>query len=173
MNTVEEKAKRYKILNRLAIKGETAIFGSDYLYDFPFYTFTQKRASDYVVYNRSIEGLTVKRAKDVAEDCLKRLEPKNVLVSFGENELMNEEFYGDYGELISVIRKTFKTARICILQTRGSDKYCANRLNAIAKQFGADFISINEKEETESSLFGKMSSFFRRGKISFVDAFSV
>ena len=173
METIEEKAKKFKILNELAVKGETAVFGSDYLCDFPFYTLMQKRVSDYAVYNRSIEGLTVKEAKNVVEDCLKYLTPENILVSFGENEVLNEEFYADYKELILKIRKLYKNAKLCILQTRGSDKECEDRLKKLADEAHATFIPVTKSTESDKALFGEMSSFFRHGKISFLDAFAV
>lgn len=173
METLEEKAKKFKILNELAVKGETAVFGSDYLCDFPFYTFMQKRVSDYAVYNRSIEGLTVKEAKNVVEDCLKYLSPENILISFGENEDLNDEFYDNYKELILKIRRLYKNAKLCILQTRGSDKACEERLKNLANELRVTFIPMTKNTESDKAVFGEMSSFFRHGKISFLDAFAV
>lgn len=173
METLEEKAKKFKILNELAVKGETAVFGSDYLYDFPFYTLMQKRVSDYAVYNRSIEGLTVKEAKNVVEDCLKYLSPESILVSFGENEVLNDEFYNDYKELILKIRRLYKNAKLCILQTRGSGKDCEERLKKLADELRVTFIPVTKNTESDKAVFGEMSSFFRHGKISFLDAFAV
>ncbi len=108
METIEERAKKYKVLNKLAVKGEAVVFGSDYLSDFPFYTLMQKRVSDYAVYNRSLENLTVKQAKSVVDDCLKYLAPSNILISFGENETANEEFLQDYDELFAMTTQAQK-----------------------------------------------------------------
>ena len=60
--TVFETAKAFRALNEMAMKDQVAIFGSDYLCDFPFYDLMQGRVTDYVIYNRSIKGLTVKDA---------------------------------------------------------------------------------------------------------------
>lgn len=173
METIEEKAKKFKILNDLAVKGENVAFGSNYLCDFPFYTLMQKRVTDYAVYNRSIEGLTVKDAINVVEDCLKNLNPESILISFGENEVLNDEFYSDYRALIAKIQRFHKNSKLCILQPRGSDITCEKRLKKIASEMKVKFIPVTDETETDRAVFGEMSSFFRRGKISFLDAFAV
>ena len=173
METIEEKAKKFKILNELAVKGENVAFGSNYLCDFPFYTLMQKRVTDYAVYNRSIEGLTVKEAINVVEDCLKNLNPENIIVSFGENEVLNDEFYSDYRALIAKIQRFHKNSKLCILQPHGSDRTCEANLKKLADEMKVKFIPITSKTETDRAVFGEISSFFRHGRISFLDAFAV
>ncbi len=172
METIEERAQKYKVLNKLAVKGEAVVFGSDYLSDFPFYTLMQKRVSDYAVYNRSLESLTVKQAKSVVDDCLKYLAPSNILISFGENETANEEFLQDYDELIAKICKDYASAKVAVLQTVGSDDDFAAKVKEIAEKNGAMFIAVNPNAKDDMEVFAEMSSFFRRGKISFWDAFA-
>ena len=111
---VFETAKAFRALNEMAMKDQVAIFGSDYLCDFPFYDLMQGRVTDYVIYNRSIKGLTVKDAAAVAEDALKHLAPRIVLVSFGENEVMDDKFFENYSLLMKKLASLFSRSKICL-----------------------------------------------------------
>ncbi len=173
MEKFEEKAKKFKILNDMAIKGENVVFGSDYLYDFPFYTLMQKRVTDYAVYNRSIEGLKVKQAKSLVEKCLKNLDPSNILVSFGDGETIDDAFYSDYQALIIEIKRLYPTAQICILEPCNLTEENDNRLKTLAEKTNVKFIPVAKENNTERTIFGEISSFFRHGKISFADAFAI
>ncbi len=168
-----EKAKKFKILNEMAVKNETAIFGSDFLCDFPFYDLMQGMVSDYVVYNRSIEGLKVADAIGVVEDCLKYLQPKNILVSFGENEENDEKFYKDFNDLIVKIKTLYRKSRVCILQTPNKPAAYHDRIKEIAAKNKAEFMCFDKCDDNEKKEFFRLSSFFRNGNISFSDVFAV
>ncbi len=169
----EEKAKKYKNLNETAIKHEVAVFGSDYLYSFPFYDYMQGKVTDYVVYNRSMEGLTVSEAIEVFPDCVKNLLPDTVLVSFGENEPADDKFFSDYDKLIKKIFSVCPSSRICVLATVGKDEEFDEKVKRIAKANRVNYICSAKEAVSEEGLFKRMSSFFRGGKISFADAFGI
>lgn len=169
--SVFEKAKSFKVLNEMAIKEQVAIFGSDYLCSFPFYDLMQGRVTDYVVYNRSIKGLTVKDAAEVAEDALKHLSPRIILVSFGENEIMDDKFFENYCALMKKLATIFRNSKICLLQKMHEDETVVKKLKKVAEDGRAEFISTDEFGD-EKTVFGRLSGFFRDGKMSFADAFS-
>lgn len=168
---VFETAKAFRALNEMAMKDQVAIFGSDYLCDFPFYDLMQGRVTDYVIYNRSIKGLTVKDAAAVAEDALKHLAPRIVLVSFGENEVMDDKFFENYSLLMKKLASLFLRSKICLLQKMHEDKEVVEKLKKVAESGHAEFIATDEFVD-EKTVFGRLSGFFRGGKMSFADAFS-
>lgn len=170
-NNFSETAKRFKILNEMAVKEEIAVFGSDYLSDFPFYDLMQGRVTDYVVYNRSMKGLTVCQATEIVDDALKHLNPRIILVSFGENEPMDDKFFEDYARLLKHMALSYKNSKICLLQKLPEDKAIAERLERTAKIAGAAYLYVDSTTNGTGAVFGRLSSFFRGGKISFADAF--
>lgn len=170
---IVEKAKKFKILNEIAVKNETVVFGSDFLYNFPFYDLMQGRISDYVVYNRSIEGLKVADAVNVVEDCIKHLQPKNVLISFGENEVTDEAFFKNLNELVIKIKSLYRSARLCILETPDKDDEYNKKVEEIAAQNNVIFLKFDRSDNTAKKEFLRLSSFFRNGNISLCDIFAV
>lgn len=172
-SVIIEKAKKFKILNEIAVKNETAVFGSDFLFNFPFYDLMQGRVSDYVVYNRSMEGLKVADAVKVVEDCLKHLQPKNILISFGENEVSDDEFFKNLNELVIKIKSLYKSARLCILETLGKDAYYHEKVSEIASRNQVMFLKFDSTDNTPKKEFRRLSSFFRNGNISLCDIFAV
>lgn len=170
---LSEKAKGFVTLNEMAIKGEVAVFGSDYLYDFPFYDFMQGTVTDYVVYNRSLEGLTVSEAKNLYEYCLKSLDPKTILLSFGDTETIDEKFYQDYSELIKKVTSSYPHAKVYVMQTPNKDEQTNERIKRLVAGTTAQYVSLDPEETSLPEVFRRLSNFFRGGKISFCDAFSI
>ncbi len=172
VNNFSENAKKFKAINEMAVKNEIAVFGSDYLFNFPFYDYTQGRVSDYAIYNRSMENLNVANAAEIAGDCLKHLCPKAVLFSFGENEVIDNAFVKNYEKLLLTVRKMYKNTKFFVLQTV-PDKKADDKIRAVADKFGAEFVSLYQEAENTNQLFLRLSGLFRNGKISFADAFSI
>lgn len=63
---VRTQANAMKAINDFTMKGEIVIFGSTYMSRFPLYELMNKCMLENAVYNRSIEGLTVKAALEIA-----------------------------------------------------------------------------------------------------------
>jgi len=167
MNTKIGKAKRFKILNEMSLKGQKVVFGSSFMSNFPFYELIQKKTTEFVIYNRSIDDLTIKEAIDSCEDCLKDLQPNNIIISFGENDEINDKFFKDYKILISKIQKLNKTAKIALVNTL-DDTSIDNTLSRIAKENNITYIKLVQSDIIDN--YNRISSFFRNGKITFYDA---
>lgn len=163
-----DEAKKYKELNQYAEKSQVVVFGDNYLFGFPYYDLMQGRVTDYAVYNRSIPNMTLEEAVPAAEYCLYHLSPKAVLLCF-EKEGNEENFRENYLQLIKIIRSFDKKCSIGIID-RGekSDETLEN----IAKVSRCDHLHIPAEWDYQKA-FHTMDAFFRGGKISFWDAFSL
>lgn len=168
MNKLLNEAKKYKDLNEYAEKNQVVVFGDKYLADFPFYDLMQGKITDYAVYNRSLNFLTLKDAAEVVEYCLYHLAPIAVLLHF-ENAPQDETFRNNYLSLIEKIRFVNKKCRIGILDCAPQQNRVVENLAGVAK---CEYIHVPEGRDVKSA-FRKMDAFFRGGKISFWDAFSL
>ena len=113
----------------------------------------------------------MKDAAAVAEDALKHLAPRIILVSFGENEVMDDKFFENYSLLMKKLSALFSRSKICLLQKMHEDKEIVEKLKKVAESGHAEFIATDEFAD-EKTVFGRLSGFFRGGKMSFADAFS-
>ena len=168
MNKLLNEAKKYKDLNEYAEKNQVVVFGDKYLADFPFYDLMQGKITDYAVYNRSLNFLTLKDAAEVVEYCLYHLAPVAVLLHF-ENVTQDENFRNGYLALIEKIRSVNKKCRIGLLDCTPLQNHVVENIARITK---CEYIHVSEDSDVKSAV-RKMDAFFRGGKISFWDAFSI
>ncbi len=169
MSNLINEVKKYKGLNEYAEKGQVAVFGDTYTAHFPFYDLMQGKVTDYAVYNRSMDGITVKEASDIAEYCLYHLQPATVLLCFGEKEVQDAAFVSEYRFLIEKIKSIGKKCKICLLEHAEKPQ---NRISDIAVSEKCNYVFIPSDME-DGRVFHKLNAFFRGGKISFWDAFSI
>ncbi len=167
---IKEKAKKYKILNEVALKNEVVILGSSYMFDFPFYEFMQGHITDYAVYNRSIEGLKIKEATETVEDSLKYLSPGIILVALGEEDEETEESIADYRALVKKLKSLYKNCKIYIMQPYGKSETFCYRIKRIAEENGLEYVEMSGVVGL-NRVFGRLSAYFHREGISFSDAF--
>lgn len=172
LKDVKEKAKKYTIINDVALKNEVAVFGSTYLYNFPFYELMQGHITDYAVYNRSIEGMKVSEAAEAADDCLKNLDPAIILISLGEEDDDSEETFTAYSELLKKIKAAHRSAKIYVMQTFGKDGEFCDKVKNVAERNGVEYVEVGNEEKIRS-VFSRLSAYFHRAGISFSDAFGV
>lgn len=168
MNKLLNEAKKYKDLNEYAEKNQVVVFGDKYLADFPFYDLMQGKITDYAVYNRSLSLLTLEDAAGVVEYCLYHLAPVAVLIHF-EDAPQDDAFRDRYYSLIEKIRSVNKKCRICLLERAPQQNHA---IENIARATKCEYIHVPESSDVKSA-FRKMDAFFRGGKISFWDAFSI
>ena len=168
MNTLLNDAKKYKDLNEYAEKNQVVVFGDKYLADFPFYDLMQGKITDYAVYNRSLNCLTLKDAAEVVEYCLYHLAPVAVLLHF-EGAPQDETFRSQYYSLIEKVRSVHKKCRIGLLDRAAQQNPAIENIARITK---CEYIHVPEDSDAKGA-FRKMDAFFRGGKISFWDAFSI
>ncbi len=172
LKDVKEKAKKYTIINDVALKNEVAVFGSTYLYNFPFYELIQGHITDYAVYNRSIEGMKISEAVEAVNDCLKNLDPAIILVSLGEDDDDSAKTFAAYSELLKKIKAEHRTARIYVMQTFGKDGEFCDKVRNVAERNGVEYVEVGDEEKIRS-VFARLSAYFHRAGISFSDAFGV
>lgn len=172
LKDVKEKAKKYTIINDVALKDEVAVFGSTYLYNFPFYELMQGHITDYAVYNRSIEGMKISEAVEAVDDCLKNLDPAIILISLGEEDDDSEKTFVAYSELLKKIKSTHYSARIYVMQTFGKDGEFCDKVKTVAERNGVEYVEVGNEAKIKS-VFARLSAYFHRSGISFSDAFGV
>lgn len=124
---IDKYIKKYQILNELAEPNGTVIFGGSDDKDIPLCELKQAFVLNSVLYNRSIDNLSVNNALEVYKACTAELYPETVLLHIGaaDIQLFTEkpsEFEKKYCELISYIRSADKKCRIAIVSLKNPDE---------------------------------------------------
>lgn len=87
----DEKAERFRYLNRYVKKGQILFTGSSLMEQFPIYEFLQDFELPFKIYNRGIGGYTTTDLLNHMEECIFELEPGAVFLNIGSNDLNEEE----------------------------------------------------------------------------------
>jgi hypothetical protein len=148
--------KNYLVLNELAEKDGTVIFGGKEDMSIPLCELKQAFRLDSKFYNRSSDNINITNAKELYESCVAPLEPDTVLLHIGENDLElfgkdPDKFISLYRELISEIRSDNKKCRIAIVSLKNYDgDVITERLNEQLKYLAdserCEFADIAEKK---------------------------
>lgn len=115
--------KRYKVLNELAECGGIVILGGAEDTGIPVGELKQAFSIEEKVYNRSINGLSVKDAQSVYDAYVASLAPETLLLHIGEHDIQffqehAGEFVQTYTQLITHIKSVNKCSRIGIVSLR-------------------------------------------------------
>lgn len=173
---LHEKVRSFKGLNEIALKGEIVVYGSSYMVDFPFYELANKNCLDTAIYNRSIKDLTISDAPWFLQDCVLELSPSKLFLHFGENEVLSEESFEKYKQLIKQIQTALPYTLIYIIEIN-SENPTAIELNRklydMCDNKNLFFIDFNRKKYTSfSKQFKKLCHYFRTHSLGFCDAFA-
>lgn len=84
---------------------------------------------------------------------------------------MDDKFFENYSLLMKKLASLFSRSKICLLQKMHEDKEVVEKLKKVAASGHAEFIATDEFVD-DKTVFGRLSGFFRGGKMSFADAFS-
>lgn len=152
-----QEIKRYQALNSLAEKGGIVIFGGKEDKSIPLCELRQAFTIESNLYNRSLNGLSVKDAISAYDDCVAPLCPETVMLHLGEADLDlcsegKEEFEKQYRALLAHIRAQNKTCKLVIIAQRNYENAADiaefNRtLRKIAEEEGCEFGDIAEKQQ--------------------------
>lgn len=117
------ESKKYETLNELAEQDGIVIFGGSEDCEIPLGELKQAFSIDEKMYNRSIDGLSVKDALSKYKGCVAPLAPEAVLLHIGDADLtyFEEEptgFDNKYRELIAHIKSQNKKCRIGVVSLR-------------------------------------------------------
>ncbi len=166
-----EKSKIYKVCNDIALKGEIVIFGSTYTANFPFYELSQKYYLNNAIYNRSIEGLTLDDAKNVLEECVLNMKPSKIFLSIGECDDFNDFSLNTYKLIVDKIKKELPYSEVYVMSVSGSEMF-NDRLKEMCAEINTKYIGIDYGKSYEA-VFKQLSCFFRKGRITYCEAFQI
>jgi len=178
--TVHLQAKAMKKLNDLSLQGEIVVFGSTYMSDFPLYELINKCTFENAVYNRSIAGLTVSEALEIAADCVIELHPSKILLALGEEDENNPNAAEEYAALVSGLRTQLPGCELYIIGLTGNGSYEEHfnrKLKALCKDKMVKYIDFINRNTSETALyrarFKQLSCCFRSKPLNMCDAFGM
>lgn len=116
----EEKAERYRILNRLAIKGETLFTGSSLMEQFPVQELLMNNGMRQIIYNRGISGFTTDDMLEYMEEMVFGTEPSRIFINIGTNDIAGpgyrqERLIENYRKILRLIKERLPEAEIWIM----------------------------------------------------------
>ena len=178
--SVRKQAKAMKAINDISMKGEIVVFGSTYMSGFPLYELVNKSIFENAVYNRSIEGLTVREALEIVKECVIDIAPSKLFLSLGEEDEGNPLVAEEYARLVAMIRSFLPKCNLYLIGLTGSGAY-AKRLNkdlrALCDDRNMEFIEFISERASETALyrarFKQMSCFFRDRPLTVNEAFVI
>lgn len=158
---IENAVKKYNKLNEIAECGGVVVFGGKGDVNIPLGELCRAFRVETGVYNRSVDGISVKNASEVYDACVAVLEPETVLLHIGQEdkeyfENDRDGFEAKYCELVEHIRKSNKKCRIAVVTVKNCDEM-NERLEYIAKKEKCEFANI-ERINTEFSLEAKQKT---------------
>lgn len=144
---VKDKIAEYRALNRIAGTGGVVLFGSTAASKLPLNELMQDYSIDVAAYNRSAEGLTIEKADPYIAACITPLQPKVILLHFGEEELMHggkttEAIAEDYRWLLYQLHTTLPKSRLVLIAVSRDvpDAAAFNQsLKSLAQEYGCTF----------------------------------
>lgn len=160
---------RYKELNKLASSNGIVILGGSGDIEIPAGELRQAFAIEEKIYNRSLDGLSIRDAASFYDECASSLSPDTVLIHLGADDLeffcrSSAEFDECFRSLISRIRKDNKKCCITIISLRdyNSDAVVAKlntHLSYIAQSEQCEYADISQRRPWNPQSTMKAASF--------------
>ena len=165
----ENKVRNYKVLNKMAKKGQIVFTGSSLMEMFPIEEMAMSLDLPLKVYNRGIGGYTTDDFLREIDTMLLDLEPSKFFINIGTND-MTDRVYGNkwmdrlfenYESIISLARERLPEAEIYMMayyptnrhfpsardwakeRTLDNVRACNERAAALAKKYGCHYIDCN------------------------------
>lgn len=177
---IRVKATAMKEINDISMKGEIVVFGSTYMSHFPLYELVNKCMIENAVYNRSIEGLTVRDALEIVKDCVISISPCKIFLSLGEEDENDPDAMLRYSHLVSYIRSELPECRLYLIGLTGSGKYVEDfnkNIISLCDNKRIKYIDFVSKPASEMTLykarFKQLSCFFRSKPLTSGEAFAI
>lgn len=174
---VLNKARAFKGINDLAMKGEIVVYGSTYMAGFPFYELINKSQLENAVYNRSIAGMTISEALELLQPCVLDIRPSKVFLHLGEEDFDQPDSFETYSAIVNRISAELPDAKIYLicLQNENAGQF-NKRLSELSNKkniFCIRFSSARRDGIQYKSQFKELSCFFRNHPIMFSEAFAI
>ncbi|MBQ2767859.1 MAG: hypothetical protein IJF49_07265 [Clostridia bacterium] len=174
---VRTQANAMKGINDITMKGEIVVFGSTYMSSFPLYELFNKCMFENAVYNRSIEGLTVKEALEIVRDCVIEIHPSKIFLALGEEDENDPDVMNEYTALVSELRSQLPECKLYLIALTGAGMY-VERFNRGIMQLcdgkTIKYIDFISKRTSEMALyrarFKQLSCFFRDRPLTMSEA---
>ncbi len=87
MNMARQKARRYRELNAVAVKGAVVLAGSSLMENFPVNEIMMSAGDTRIVYNRGISAMTIEQYDEFLSECVLELQPRKLFINIGSNDL--------------------------------------------------------------------------------------
>lgn len=116
----KEKLRKYRILNRLALKGQTVFVGSSLMEFFPINEMQQKLDNRLCIYNRGIAGYVTAELLESMEECVFELAPSRIFINIGTNDISApdyrlERLIGNYDEILTRIGRRLPDCTVYVM----------------------------------------------------------
>lgn len=170
--------KKFEKLNTLAKPGNAVLFGSTFASTLPLSELSQDYDIDQIVYNRSINGLSVFNAKDYIKTCVIDLSPQKVFIALGEEDLDKAipEVIAQYEWLLYQIHSKLKNCRIYLVSVCSKSKSSAainDAIQKLAADSGCNYVCISDaflNDIPELKAFNIIKTYLRDYPINFTEA---
>lgn len=177
---IRVKANAMKEINDISMRGEIVVFGSTYMAHFPLYELINRCTFENAVYNRSIEGLTLKEALEIVNDCVISISPRKIFLSLGEEDESDPDAIARYSSLISEIRKSLPESNLYLIGLSGPGEFVGEfnkYLRSLCDNKKIKYIDFVSKPMSEAALykarFKQLSCHFRNKPMTSNEAFEI
>lgn len=177
---IRVKANAMKEINDISMRGEIVVFGSTYMANFPLYELINRCRFENAVYNRSIEGLTLKEALEIVNDCVISISPRKIFLSLGEEDEGDPDAIARYSSLVSEIRTKLPESHLYLIGLIGSGEYVEHfnkYVRSVCDGKKIKFIDFVSKPMSEATLykarFKQLSCHFRNNPMTSNEAFAI
>lgn len=177
---VRVKADAMKMINDISMKGEIVVFGSTYMSGFPLYELVNKCTFEHAIYNRSIEGLTLRDALEIVKDCVISINPCKIFLSLGEEDEDDPDAINRYTHLVSYIHSQLPECNLYLIGLTGSGKFAQKfneNIRSLCDGKKIKYIDFVSKPTSEAALyrarFKQLSCFFRNKPLTSGEAFAM
>ena len=134
MKKYERELNFYNKLNSVAEKGGVVLFGTSFANAIPVGELRQSIRTDYKVYNRSFNDITISDAIDVVDDAVLTLCPDKIILMLGESDLERgyrtiDTLMEDYSNLINRIKSYDNRCDLILVSVCGGDAEYPDEFN--------------------------------------------
>ena len=183
MNNITQQMSRFSLLNSVSPKGGVVFFGSSFMKRLPVSELADDFDMGENVYNRSIEGLTMKDAEGALPACVTQLDPRKVFVCLGDEDITDEhfnakEFLSQYEWLLySIHEKCDAELFVVSIMSRSPLAQTLNaKLARLAENTGCTFVdctSALHHDNSDLRIFDILRYHIRNGSMSFAAAMRI
>lgn len=132
-NEIQRKLDKYKILNKLAVKGQTLFTGSSLMEQFPVNELMMNEGMTQIIYNRGIGGYTTKDMLQHMDEQIFGTEPSRIFINIGTNDIGQgrsiPDIMADYETIITQTKAKLPDVEIYMMAYYPVNEVYAAKLN--------------------------------------------